>query len=106
MPEDPWNIKIVFGGNDAPKPDHSLVHGRPLESLIGHLVKKGFPCKTQGGSSTIEHMWVLVRGVKDGALIGELDNEPSLVHAKPLKNGDTVTVQVEEVEMVLPPSNG
>jgi len=104
--EDPRNFGLVCPEH-TPKPDHSLVHGRPLESFIGHFVKKGFACKHPlSGLPSQEHMWVEVKEIKDGAFVGELTNDPACELDEPMAKGDTVTVQTEEVEMVLPPSNG
>ena len=64
-------------------------------SLVGKFVKKGFPAER----ASREHMWVLVSGVKNGELVGTLDNEPA--YTDKLKLGDTVTVQRDEIGAVV-----
>lgn len=91
MEENPNNIQIVCPDH-APKP--TGFDGDPV-SLIGRFVKRAF---AQHGR--VEHMWVQIKEITDdGVLVGELNNDPVLVND--VKCGDTVTVNVEEIEEVV-----
>lgn len=73
---------------------------KPTDFFVGKFVKKGFAAiHPQSGKPTLEHMWVKVVAVKEGALIGQLDNDP--VYCMDLAVGDTVTVRLDEIEDVL-----
>lgn len=73
--------------------------------FVGKFVKKSFPAINPLGNDTQEHMWVKIKGVgEDGLLIGELNNDPLFYTG--LKNGDTVKVAIEEIEMWQTPKKG
>lgn len=84
-----------------PNPDLVKIAKKSPQTFLGWFVKKGFPAKKPDGSDTIEHMWVKVKEVKDGDLMGELNNDPLLDCGVAL--GDLVTVKPDEIEEALPP---
>lgn len=88
-PEHPSNIQLVCDDH-APKADPSLVQA-PLEQYIGKFLKKAFHHKDR-----TEHMWILIKGIDDGAFVGQLDNDPVII--RDLKCGDTVKILPTEVE--------
>ena len=53
----------------------SLYEDYPLDYFVGRLVKKSF--KARDGRR--EAMWVAIKGVQEGRLFGELDNDPQVV---------------------------
>lgn len=69
------------------------------KNLLGKWVKKSFPVFNERGDPLREHMWVSVTGLRtDGGLVGTLDNDP--FYRTELRRGDTVTVQMNEIEAV------
>lgn len=94
MKEPDSNIAPVCPDH-APKPD-LVWTGKKPEFFIGKFVKKGFP--TPQPMLRVEHMWVKVTAVKDGKLVGELNNDPI---ASLLRCGDIVEVALDEIEQVM-----
>lgn len=85
----------------ASKPRPELTQGKPLEGFIGKFVKTAFRGKDPTGNTRTEHMWVEVKSVRDGKLVGSLDNDPLLSYDPPLVDGTEVTVSPEHVEELL-----
>lgn len=90
---------VIYVCNEhAPKPDPRYSKLAP-EHFVGKHVKKGFPGVTPDGSTRLEHMWVKIKRVEDGVLIGKLDNVPT--YKMDLKCGDEVKVALTEIEQVI-----
>src|SRR5687767_2530133 len=94
--EDPRNIGLVCK-HEAPQPNSKFSQKNP-EFFIGKFVKKGFH-GNKPDEDLIEHMWVEVTEVKNGELVGKLNNDPIIVRS--LKCDDIVTVKLEEIEEIL-----
>lgn len=94
MAEGASNIGFVCGDH-SPKPQ-SKFEKRSPKSFIGHFVKRAFPGKDPWGKERLEHMWVDVKSVKEGKLVGLLNNDP--VTEMKEKCGDEVTVELAQIE--------
>jgi hypothetical protein len=79
------------------RPDPGLA-ARPPGSYVGRNIKKSFP--TGDPAIPVEHMWVRVRAVEGGALVGALNSIP--VFSSHLRLGDPVQVAMGEIEGVQP----
>lgn len=88
------NIGIVCEKH-GPKPDPKLAKMKP-EELVGCFVKKAFQVMRPDGQPLLEHMWVQVKLVDRGELVGKLDSDPQLITS--LQCGDTVRVRMNELE--------
>ena len=92
------NIKFVCSEH-ATKPNPRFTK-KGAASFVGKFVKKGFDVQhPETNQPMTEHMWVKVTGVKNGDLVGELNNDP--VGFTPLKCDDVVTVKLSEIEECL-----
>jgi uncharacterized protein YegJ (DUF2314 family) len=78
------------------KPD-SRYFDVPLDWFVGRCVKIAF----QSQDGLVEHMWVVVTGVEDGRLVGELDNDPLFV--EDIECGDRVVLDRTQIEVVKHP---
>jgi len=87
------NITFVTKGY---YPDIKKYKDYSPDFFIGKFVKKTF---REGDMP--EHMWVIVKEVKDNTLIGSLDNDPYFING--LKCGDEVVVKLEEIVAYLDP---
>jgi hypothetical protein len=68
-----------------------LYENYPLDYFVGRLVKKSFKARDERH----EAMWVAIKGVQEGRLVGELDNDPQVVTR--LTYGEQVTVSTAEI---------
>lgn len=81
----------------APKPDPRLTK-KPAEFFIGRFVKKAFKTNAKEPQPQVEHMWVEVKKVEGGKLVGLLNNDPFFCD---IQCGDEVKMEVAEVEELL-----
>ncbi len=95
MNEDPRNISYLCEEH-APTPNPELVEGASPEDFIGSFIKAPFKSR----DDNTEHMWVAVKSVKDGKLVGLLNSVPQLDHGD-LACDDEVTVELNQIEEVL-----
>jgi uncharacterized protein YegJ (DUF2314 family) len=73
--------------------------GQDAAGFVGKWVKMAFDATNPvTGESTLEHMWVKVASLKDGKLVGELDNDPIMITE--VQCGDSVTLTVDQIEDV------
>lgn len=79
-------------------PEHTARAVKDPHSLIGHHIKRAFPAKRPNGASVNEHMWVRVTGVRDGQLLGIVDNDP--VYDCEWKDGSSVEFAPESVDLI------
>lgn len=98
MSEDPCNIRLVCDKHGPKKLEGATKI--PLKSYVGKYVKKSFNVINQNtGNPTLEHMWVKVKSVEKGQLLGFLYNDP---HFKTdLRHGSIVLVKRSEILEVL-----
>lgn len=96
MREATSNIGVVCEAH-GPRIDPALAKKVPT-FYLGKFVKKGFKTGLPKGEPQLEHMWVQVKLVVSGTLVGELNNDPACFDAKKLKCGDKVTVLMNEIE--------
>jgi uncharacterized protein YegJ (DUF2314 family) len=82
----------------SPKPNAALIEGKVPEDFIGTYVKKSFKSDAEEGPRA-EHMWVKIKRIHNGTLVGTLENDP--IHVIGLEYGDLVAVKLEEIEAVL-----
>lgn len=99
MKEPITNVGLVCDRHE-PKPNPKFKEVPPVV-FIGRFVKKAFKGKDPRGQERVEHMWVAIRKVDNGELVGTLDNDP--ICEMEIDYGDTVRVRLEEVEAVEPP---
>lgn len=95
MAEPRSNIRGVCNEH-RPRPRPDLYGSRDPASFVDKYVKLGF--KTNIKQPDVEHMWVKVTGVKDGHLVGRLDNDPLYCS---IKCGDPVHFSPGDIEQVL-----
>lgn len=92
---EPLSNVDFFCKEHAPK---SIGYQGELEKLVGMYVKKGFPVLRVPNVQR-EHMWVKVKQVVDGVLVGTLASDPLFIPT--LQFGRQVVVRRDEIEGIL-----
>lgn len=100
MTESILNLRFVCDAHSSkPNPEYAK---KPAKFFVGGFVKKAFEVlHPYTRKSASEHMWVEIKTIKDGNLIGELNNDP--IYLTALQCGDEVIVKLSEIEDFLPP---